>query len=239
MTDIHCHLFDLYKKNILFEQITEANNAGILNHFSVALTEIEIKWHLKNSHYYEYFYAGIHPNFINEINIETIIQLCEQNKIIAIGEIGFDKRTPNIKKQEKILLQQLEIAQEFELPVIFHNVKMYYELAKLLSKNFPKIKGILHGFNSSEEVFEVFKKKEFAFSINTRFNNVNLLKKILKWGLLFLETDAPFQKPIYDKKSFNSLENLLIPYKLIHKETDQIDAILKNSKKEIFGILQK
>ncbi|MEA1973451.1 MAG: TatD family hydrolase [Candidatus Cloacimonadota bacterium] len=223
LTDIHCHLFDLHKKELLREQLTDANKIGIKNHISVALTNEEVDFHLKNKQLFTSFYAGIHPKYINqaEINIDRIVTLCAQKQIVAIGEIGLDKRFEDIEKQNKILLIQLEIAKEFNLPVVFHNVKMYYELSKLIRDNFPQTRGILHSFNGSVDIFSTFKKMDFAFSINCRFQNYIILQQIISWGRFFIETDAPYQKPATDNSEINSLKNLLIPYNNLIKSSSE------------------
>ena len=220
ITDIHCHLFDLYKLDILDKQIQECDEFS--DRFSVALSDEEIDWHLNNRKYFSAFYAGIHPKNIIEkkTSLERIIQLCEQNEIIAIGEIGLDRRYGNFDKQNKLLLTQLDIAQQFNLPVVFHNVKMYYELAKIIKNNFPQTRGILHGFNGSEEIFHTFKQFNFAFSLNCRFNKNSYLQKILNWGRFFLETDAPFQAPFGSET--NSLNNIKLIYETISNYADEI-----------------
>ena len=238
LTDIHCHLFDLYKKDLLIDQLEEASKNGISQHISVALTDEEIEWHLENKNYFFKFYAGIHPSYIDKLKVDRIVQLCENEEIIAIGEIGFDKRFSNFDYQKNILLQQLEIAKEFQLPVIFHNVKMYYELHKLIKDNFPKTIGILHSFNGSKEIFDAFKSFDFAFSINARFKNKEVMKRILKWGRFFIETDVPYQKPIDSEAEINSLKNLIIPYQnLINNSSKEFVARrLAVNLQEYFGL---
>ena len=68
--------------------------------------------------------------------------------------IWLDNRNDNFEWQKKILLMQLDLAKNYDLPVVFHTVKQYYELDKILKNNFPKVQGFLHAFNASQEIFD-------------------------------------------------------------------------------------
>ena len=208
--DAHCHLYELNEKNILNNEINLAKDAGVSGFFCSALGQKQFDWYQKNSNLC-LWYAGIHPYFKDSKreDFEKIVDFAQNNQIVAIGEIGLDKRGKNSDFQKKILYQQLDLAKQFELPVVFHIVGKYYEIYKILKKDFPKIRGILHGFNASKEIFEIYKKFDLAFSFGNRFDNKNLAPDILKYGFFTLETDAPYQKPIADKDDANHLKNII------------------------------
>jgi TatD DNase family protein len=106
----------------------------------------------------------------------------------------------------------LEIAQSHDLPVVFHSVGRYYDLYKLIKSNFPKTRGILHSFASSDEVFQIFKSMGFCFSLGASIlvsrNHDKVLQNVLDWGLYVIETDAPAQKPFFAETEFNKLKYL-------------------------------
>jgi len=132
-----------------------------------------------------------------------------REKLQLLGEIGFDKRNDNWEWQKKILLKQLELAREFDLPVIFHVVKSYYELYKLLKDNFPKVRGYLHGFNSSMDVFEAFNSFDLGYSLNARLPEDKVVQAIIRRGYWEIETDAPYAKPADFDGEYNVLANLI------------------------------
>lgn len=220
MLDIHCHLYDLQKQKSLSDNLLKLNDQN--RFFSVATNQQEVDWHLANRKLFDGFYAGIHPLDCdkNPIDVDYLIALCEAKNILAIGEIGLDKREDNFKIQKDILLKQLEIAAIFDLPVVFHVVKDYYRLAKIVRDNFPKTRGILHGFNSSLEVVDLYKKMGFAFSIGCRPPQENVLHKILEWGRFFIETDAPFQAP-FGSGGDNKLSNIEISFQILAKLSNE------------------
>ncbi len=64
---------------------------------------------------------------VEEFDAEFYRKLAESRKVVAIGEIGLDyyhlpkeKSEELKKKQKEVLLAQIKLAQELDLPVIFH-----------------------------------------------------------------------------------------------------------------------
>ncbi|MCK4956580.1 MAG: TatD family hydrolase, partial [Candidatus Cloacimonetes bacterium] len=120
--DAHCHLADSKLQSELDDDILKQQE--IVGFISSALCQSEFNWHQNNQNPKMYWVAGIHPTYEKSKieDLSTIIQLCETKQIIGIGEIGLDVRANTQAYQRKVLLEQLAIAKEFELPVIFHVV---------------------------------------------------------------------------------------------------------------------
>lgn len=207
LIDAHCHLSD----ERIFAELPEAIESGISGFISSALYQEEFEWHLNCDIPQMKWCAGIHPYYekSKESDLDRIIQLCEEKKIVGIGEIGLDGRNNNENWQTNILLQQLDIARNFALPVVFHTVRKYYELYKILKNNFPKVTGYLHGFNAPKDIAETFAKFDLAFSIGCKPPKDDCINYIIKRGFYLFETDAPYQKPLDSKEEYNHLKNLL------------------------------
>ncbi|MEA2095530.1 MAG: TatD family hydrolase [Candidatus Cloacimonadota bacterium] len=207
LIDAHCHLND----ERIFVELPEAIESGISGFISSALCQEEYDWHIQNEIPEMKWCAGIHPYYkkSKESDLDRIIQLCEEKKIVGIGEIGLDGRNNNENWQTNILLQQLDIARNFSLPVVFHTVRKYYELYKILKNNFPKVTGYLHGFNASKDIAETFAKFDLAFSIGCKPPKDDCINYIIKRGFYLFETDAPYQKPYDSEDEYNHLTNLL------------------------------
>lgn len=239
--DAHCHLAEERIASNLQNEIAEANDAGISHFFSSALCQKEIEWHQKNSFPGMFWCAGIHPYYDEsaENDFNTLIKLCDEKQIIAIGEIGLDKRKDNFEWQKKILLRQLDLAKNYDLPVVFHNVGQYYEIHKILKNNFPKIRGIQHSFKGSQEVFEVYKYYDIAFSVCGKLPKDGVILSIIKHGFYLFETDAPYQKPTELDDDYNHLKNLMWTVEKISGITGvgvlKLEEIQKNSFNQIFG----
>lgn len=223
--DAHCHLND----EKIFAEIPEALELGISGFISSALCQEEYDWHIQNEIPEMKWCAGIHPYYekSKESDLDRLIQLCEEKKIVGVGEIGLDGRNNNENWQTNILLQQLDIARNFDLPIIFHTVRKYYELYKLLKDNFPKVTGYLHGFNASKDIAEAFAKFDLAFSIGCNPPKDDCIKYIIKRGFFLFETDAPYQKPLDSSEEYNHLKNLLLNVENISKSSGISIAELK------------
>jgi TatD DNase family protein len=67
---------------------------------------------------------------------------------VALGEIGLDKLcSSGFELQRKAFIQQIELSEEFKLPIIIHCVKASNELFQLKKEIKPSQKWIWHGFN--------------------------------------------------------------------------------------------
>ena len=140
MIDVHCHLTESRIFDNLEAEISSARKCGIEGFISSALCKKEFEA-IGGSAFTQFencirWSAGIHPIYEeNAVNyFDDLVKLCDEKKIIAIGEVGLDGRKNNADFQEKMLLEQLDLAQNYNLPVVFHCVKKHYELYELLKK---------------------------------------------------------------------------------------------------------
>jgi TatD DNase family protein len=211
LKDSHCHLEEIDRNGRLDAELAAARKAGVTAWLSCALSPAEIIWHQQHQIEGVQWCAGIHPFYepSRQLDILHIASLAQNHQIAAIGEIGFDKRNPDHQFQKNVLLMQLELAAQTDLPVVFHVVKAYYELYKLLKDNFPQVRGFLHGFNSSLEVFERFSEFDLAFSLNAHLPKEQIVRAIIKKANWQIETDAPYASPPGASSESNSLSNLL------------------------------
>jgi len=142
LIDAHCHLADTAFAETWKEEIEKARKVGVETFISSALCEEEFEWHLNNQHLNLNWCAGIHPYYdkTDLRDFDKLIKLCDEKQISGIGEIGLDRRG-DFEFQKPLLLQQLDLARTYNLPVIFHVVGRYYELLKILKNNFPQVRG--------------------------------------------------------------------------------------------------
>jgi TatD DNase family protein len=217
--DAHCHLCSEPLAGNLSKEIALAGERSINTFISTALTRKEVDWHLDNSAPEIKLVAGVHPFYdkSDSNDISFFADLCSNNSLWGVGEVGFDNRKNNHKFQEKILAEQLEIAQEYDLPVVFHVVKRYNELYQLLNNSFPKIRGFIHGFTGSPELVEMLTRLNIGFSLGHRIlqqkDAKDTIVRIIKHGLFLFETDAPFlpqhNKSSQDRGMLSSLHSII------------------------------
>ena len=130
-------------------------------------------------------------------DIEHLKEYLANNHPVAVGEIGLDYQDKNMQlsRQREIFAQQLEVAQEFNLPVILHVRKAHDDVLQQLKKT-PVTGGIVHAFNGSLQQAEVYRQLNFKFGFGgmltfARSTRLRALAKQLPIESIVLETDAP------------------------------------------------
>ncbi|WP_353134086.1 TatD family hydrolase [Pseudopedobacter sp.] len=140
--------------------------------------------------------VGVHPWYIDsdfEQNIAQIESLLQLNNVLALGEIGLD-RAVNIdfKLQKHVFEIQLQLAEEYNKPVIIHSVRTYSDLAPYLKK--IKVPVILHQYRGNETQTQQFISLEnvfFSFGKDLIFNKkVKTIFQSMPLNRIFLETDV-------------------------------------------------
>ena len=127
--DSHAHYndpkFDNDRKDIL-ESIYKSGITKILNAGCNLETSQKA---IQMAEEYDFVYAsvGISPNDVGaygvrHMSLQEIKQLANHPKVVAIGEIGLDYywNKENKDAQKEIFMQQIDIANEFNLPIIVH-----------------------------------------------------------------------------------------------------------------------
>jgi len=137
---------------------------------------------------------------------ERYKKLAKSKKVVAIGEIGLDyyyrpkeeeKFKALKKEQKKLLLEQLELAKELNLPVIFHCRKAHDDLIEILKSFQGELKGVIHCFTGRWRQAKEYLDMGFYLGFNGIIYKLDLkevIKKVLLERIL-VETDCPFLVP--------------------------------------------
>ncbi len=150
--------------------------------------------------------VGIHPNDSMNVDIDEfsrIKTLANEDKVIAIGEIGLDYYRDHAKKlkQEESLRKQIRIAHEVSLPLIIHNRDAHEDILLILkNEKAEKIGGVFHSFSGEIKFLESVLAENYYISFTgpITFKNANYNKLIdcVPMEQLLLETDSPFLSPV-------------------------------------------
>ncbi len=224
--DTHAHLNDekLYPnietiiKNALEENVKRIFCVGYdLNSSKLAVS-------IAQNFEVVYSIVGIHPNSINEIDrIDEIEEIIEDEKVIAIGEIGLDFYWNKFDKRIQIdgFIKQLEIAQKYELPIVLHlrDVKGSFEVFNIaldILKHFNLKNVVFHSFSGNEEIAQKILERNYfiSFSPMITYKNSHMQKilKITNLNNVFFETDSPYLAPAGLGKIINEPKNVKIVY---------------------------
>lgn len=247
--DCHCHLDEIEDRDNIIKECKE-KLSGLINCGTNKETN---KFTLNIIKKYSFIYGaiGIHPIYFDQLSDEQFndeIFFIEQNlnkKIVAIGETGLDfsviKNKPNFKilkeKQEKYFINHINLAKQYDLPLIIHSRWAASKVLEILIREKAK-NVVLHCFNASLQDVKKAIDNGYFISIATNIlYNENIKKYIEKFDIdnFVLETDSPYLfKPI------NTPLNIWLVVKEISKiknisEIDIIKITNKNIKK-IFKI---
>lgn len=203
LIDTHCHIFSEYYEDI-DEVVSRARDAGI---GMIIVNGIDRKSNeevLRLVSRYDIVYGalGIQPEAcenISEDDLKFIEEHINDDKILAVGEIGLDYHYDIDKdKQKEVFKRQLDIAKKYNKPVIVHSrdcIQETYDILKLFN-----VKGIMHCYSGSVEMAREFCKIGFYLGIGgilTFKNAVKLIEVIKDIPLeyIVLETDSPYLSP--------------------------------------------
>lgn len=158
---------------------------------------------------------GIHPHeakdYANDqTKLDQFAALASQSKVVAIGECGFDffySHSPK-EDQAEVLRFQLALAQEHNLPVIFH-VREAFDSFWPIFDEFTGVRGVLHSFTDSEANLEAALRRGLYIGVNgiatfAKQQRQLDMYKAIPLDRLLLETDAPFLTPTPYRGSINT-----------------------------------
>lgn len=144
-----------------------------------------------------------------KFDYEKYKELAKSPKVVAIGEIGLDyywkpktskKKELFKQKQKDLLLQQLNLAKELNLPVISHCRMAHQDLIEILkarSGMLLRLPGVIHCFTGTLEQAEQYIEMGFYLGFNGLIFKLNFNEIIKKIPLdkILLETDCPYLAP--------------------------------------------
>ena len=219
--DTHAHIYAEYYGDKT-EVINNAKNLGInlmINNGVDDRTNKEVLANLNDSIYGA---IGIHPENVLNYKIEDL-EFIKENlsnpKIVAIGEIGLDYHYGKENKNEQIKLFEslLQIAQDYDLPVIIHSRDATEDTINSLKKF--QVRGVIHCFSGSLETAQIYLKMGFLLGINgvITFKNAKLKEVIANIPLtkIVLETDSPYLTPEPFRGKLNEPANVYYTAKFL------------------------
>ena len=248
LVDTHCHIFKEYYKNIddIMDKIKTNNINKIINNACNYKSCLEVK-ELSKKYNGMYIALGLHPEEdLTELDdvINLIKDSVNDNKFIAIGEIGLDYHynKENKLEQIKVLESQLNLAQELNMPIIIHSRESTMDMLNILKKY--TLKGIIHCFNGSVEVAKEYIKMGYKLGINgvITFKNCKLIDVIKEIGIndLVFETDSPYLTPVPNRGKINdpSYVNDIVDYvsNKLNIDKKELERISNKNVVEIFDI---
>ncbi len=198
---------------------------------------------LKIAERYPFIYAtaGIHPHdarLFNEVVYERLRALCNNKKIVAIGETGLDYYYDNSPRdiQRHVFRRLINLAKEVDFPVVIHSRDSKEDTLEIINDE-EVSNGVLHCFSGDEEMAEraMAMGLYISFAGTVTFKNANRLREIVRLvpdDYLLVETDAPYLSPAPFRGKRNEPAHIIHTVKAIsevrgvsHKDIDRITTL--------------
>jgi TatD DNase family protein len=217
--DTHCHLdaaeFDADRDDVA----ASAQRAGVSRIVIPAIGRENFSTVRELAHRIEggAYALGIHPLFtpsaqdgdLDLLRMEVEASL-DDPRFVGLGEIGLDYFVEGLDdaRQQFFYNGQLEIAREFDLPVICHVRKSQDQVIKGLRRH-QIHRGIAHAFNGSFQQAQAYLDQgmHLGFGGNLTFERARQIRRLaeqLPFDALVVETDAPDIAPSWIYKQRNS-----------------------------------
>lgn len=215
--DTHCHLYKDYYDDMdaIIEKISINKIRAVINNGCDNISNKEVL-RLKDKYPLMYGALGIHPESVLSYSEDDILYIkkhINDNKIVAVGEIGLDYHygKDTRLKQIELFEKQLQLAEIVNKPVIIHSREATLDTIDILKKF--RVKGVIHSFSGSYETALQYIKMGFLLGINgvITFKNCNLKDVISKIDLknIVLETDSPYLTPVPYRGKKNDSSHIL------------------------------
>lgn len=157
-----------------------------------------------------YLAPGLHPFYIEQHQTEYLNDLeriLKTYDCVAVGEIGLDtflkqhRQADIFQKQKDFFATQIELAQQFDKPILLHIRKTHAEVLAMLKQHQFKNGGIAHAFSGGVEEAKAFIKLGFKIGVTGQITNPNakkLHRVVEEIGAehLVIETDCPDMTPL-------------------------------------------
>jgi len=151
-----------------------------------------------------YFAAGIHPDGVDDLPADYLLQLervLKHPKAVALGEIGLDYHYEGYDRaaQLRVFEEQLQLAKTLSLPVVIHSREATEDTMQLVRKYRPE--GVMHCFSGSAETAAelVSLGMYVGFTGVLTFKNAKKALRAVEAvpiDRLLLETDCPYMAPV-------------------------------------------
>ena len=151
------------------------------------------------------FTAGLHPHEASawSADVQAAVREWMQRGAAAVGECGLDYHydfSPR-DQQRRAFLAQLEIAREFDRPVVVHTREAEDDTAAIVTEaGAAGIRGVLHCFTGSRALADVALAAGWSLSfsgvVTFRSFSDDALLRAVPADRLLVESDAPYLAPV-------------------------------------------
>ena len=243
--DTHTHLYLKEFDNDFDQVVKKSREIGVEKFIFPSIhskyNKKMISSYCKNKTIFEIM-AGLHPAYVTDDNkkeLDLVIENLKKYNCVAIGEIGIDlyHEKKFFNEQKIVFEKQINIALEYNLPIVIHCREAFDEIYKILLKYKSKnLKGVFHCFTGNYDQARKICDLNFKLGIGgvVTFKNGGIDKFLSKIPIenIVLETDSPYLAPVPHRGKRNESSHII--YVL-----DKLSELYQLKNKEIADITTK
>lgn len=215
LVDSHCHLDMLSETDEGVGAILDrAKTAGVRHCLNISVNLADFPRVLAIAEKFPNVSAslGLHPTDADEkIDVDTLIRLGQNPKIVGIGETGLDyyRVTDGLDAQREQFRVHIRAAKALQKPLIIHTREARADtLAILKEEQAHTCSGVMHCFTEDWETAKAALDLGFYISISgiVTFKNAPLVQETaskVPLDRLLIETDAPYLAPVPHRGATN------------------------------------
>jgi TatD DNase family protein len=250
--DSHAHLEMKEFNRDRSEVVKRALKAGVGCIITVGTTLSDCRKALSIAAQHETVYAaiGIHPHEVKAIDAKTydaLKTMAQNRKVVAYGETGLDffRNLSPRDVQIRRFGEQLDLAEELDLPVVIHDREAHDETMNILKAWKGKRRGVVHCFSGDRTMARKCLDLGFYISVPgpITFPKSDKLRDIVKdipIDRLLLETDAPYLTPEPHRGKRNEPSYVVHTARRIAEvkglPLDDVGRITSRNAKELFSL---
>jgi TatD DNase family protein len=201
-----------------------------------------------------YASIGIHPHeaseYLKNNQRNDFVSLLSSEKVVAIGECGLDYfyNHSDKKDQIKVIEQQIILALDNNLPLIFHvreAFEDFWPLFDSLNSREKPIRGVLHSFTDSTKNMIRAVENGLFIGVNgiatfTKDSKQIEMYRNIPLTNLVLETDSPFLTPVPFRGNINEPKNVSVIAEFLAsirgEELDELSKLTTLNAKSLFRL---
>ncbi|HEY6987124.1 MAG TPA: TatD family hydrolase [Bryobacteraceae bacterium] len=196
LVDSHCHLDDEQFDADRAAVVDRAREAGVKHMLAIGA---DAAIALAEQYPFVFVAVGIHPN--ESATFLDVRHFIKHPKVKAIGEIGLDYHWSVPKEtQMPVFLNQLEIAEKAQLPIVIHTRDAWTDTLDVLRAHWKGNPCVVHCFTGNTEQARECLDLGFYLALGgvatfPKSAELRDAARIIPADRLLLETDAPYLAP--------------------------------------------
>lgn len=207
--DAHCHIylsqFDADRAEVLAHMKDLDMGAIVVGtDYEESVQALE----LAKQHDFLWASVGLHPNDnVDEVfDVAKYEELARDPKVVAVGECGLDYYHTDGAGQKERFLQQIELAEKVQKPLIIHCRDAHDDLLAMFATKMPSVPVIIHFFTGSGELAQKYLALGCYLSFPGPITYTDMYDESVRLtplDKLLIETDSPFAAPVPNRGKRN------------------------------------